>query len=226
VSAHLIGAGVVWGGVAGGLFADVVSGLEDSTADDIAVGSAVGAVGGAVLGAGLRTGELTLGDAAVIDATAALGTIAAFQLGLAMAPVETEGYTLNGAIGALGGFVVGHLTARRIDVTPARVAKVTALGAAGAALPWLLWAGSSDDTTDDDEQAFGLLSLAGLAGGVYLGVRITHDADDSSGRDDAPVALLRKSERGGWSVGAPSLAPLTTTGGGRGVAVGLVAGAW
>ncbi|MBP6846165.1 MAG: hypothetical protein KA201_20570 [Kofleriaceae bacterium] len=226
VAAHVIGSGVVWGGVAGGLFADVVSGLTDTDTRDVAVGAAVGSGIGALIGLGMRSGELTLGDVAVIDAGAALGTLAGFQLGFVMAPPESEAYTLNGTLGAAGGYVIGHLAARKLDVTPARVAKVTALAAVGAALPWLLWSATNDDTTDDDEQTFGLLSLAGMAGGLYLGAKLTRDQGGVAATDDAPLALARRGSRGGWRLGGPALAPVRSPEGGRGLAIAVVAGAW
>ena len=224
--AHAIGTGVLWGGVAGALFADVVSGLEDTTADDIAVGAAIGAVGGAVIGAAMASDTLTVGDAAVIDATAGLAMLAGFQLGQVMAPPESEAFTMNATIGAMSGYVLGHVIARRVDVSPGRVAKVTALGVAGAALPWVFWKASEDPTTDDDEQAFGALSLAGLAGGVYLGVRLTRDASTAGADVDAPPALVRRGSSGAWTMGGPALAPVASPRGGRGLAVTVVGARW
>jgi hypothetical protein len=226
VAAHVIGSGVVWGGVAGGLFADVVSGLTDTDTHDVAVGAAIGSGIGALIGLGMRSGELTLGDVAVVDAGAALGTLAGFQLGFVMAPPESEAYTLNGTLGAAGGYVIGHLVARKLDVTPARVAKVTALATVGAAAPWLLWSATNDTSTDDDEQTFGLLSLAGLAGGLYLGAKLTRDHAEPTTVDDAPLALVRRGSRGGWRMGEPALTPVRAPGGGRGLALAVVAGAW
>lgn len=223
--AHVVGSGVLWGGVAGALFADVVSGLEDSTADDIAVGAALGAAGGALIGAAMHSDTLTVGDAAVIDATAGLGMLAGFQLGQVMAPPESEAFTMNATIGAMSGYLLGHVIARRVDVAPGRVAKVTALGVAGAALPWVFWKASEDPTTDDDEQAFGALSLAGLAGGVYLGVRLTRDASPDPLRD-APAALLRRDARGTWAMGGPAFTPVASPRGGRGLAVTVVGASW
>ena len=99
------------------------------------------------------------------------------------------------------------------------------LGAAGAAVPWLLWAASDDPATDDDDQAFGGLSLAGLAGGLYLGVRATRDAPAGTAIDDAPIALVRRSSGGGWTLGGPAVAPVRTAGA-HGLAVTVVGGAW
>lgn len=222
-AAHQLGSGLLWGGVAGALFADVVSGLEDTTATDLAIGAGAGAVGGAIIGLGLRHDDLTVGDAAVIDVSAALGTVVGLQLGAAMQPPETEAYTLNASLGAIAGYGVGHWLARRLDVSAGRAAKVGALGAIGAGAPWLLWMAVADDASDDDEQAFAWLSMAGLAGGLYLGTRWTRD-DVGAGPDDAPPALVRRSSRGGWTLGGPTLTP--TRGRGRGAVAPLVAGAW
>lgn len=222
VDAHLLGSGLVWGGVAGALFADVVSGLDDTTGTDIAVGAGVGAVGGAVLGMALRDDALTVGDAALIDAGAAVGTLVGFQLGVAMQPPESEAYTLNATVGAIAGYGAGHWLARRTDASPGRVARVLATGVVGAALPWVLYTGISDGTTDDDEQAMAWLSMAGLAGGLYLGARWTRGDAAATGVDDAPLALLRRTSAGRWSVGGPSLAPAR----GGGAVVPIAAGAW
>jgi len=142
-----------------------------------------------------------------------------------MAPPESEAFTMNATIGAMSGYLLGHVIARRVDVAPGRVAKVTALGVAGAALPWVFWKASEDPTTDDDEQAFGALSLAGLAGGVYLGVRLTRDASPDPLRD-APVALLRRDARGTWAMGGPAFTPVASPRGGRGLAVTVVGASW
>ncbi|MBK9034047.1 MAG: hypothetical protein IPL61_22720 [Myxococcales bacterium] len=225
LAAHLIGSSMVWGAVAGAMFADVVSGLQDTTVNDVGIGGAIGAIGGAVIGAGLRSRALTAGDAVVINATAALGTLAALELAVLIAPPETEAYTLNGTLGAVGGYALGHVLARKIEVSPTRATKVALLGAAGAAVPWILWAAASDPNTDDDEQTFAALSLVGMAGGVYLGVRATRDAPARATVDDAPLALVRRSSAGGWALGGPAVAPVRA-GNARGLAVAVVAGAW
>lgn len=223
---RFIASGVVWGAVAGGLFADVVSGLDDTETSDVAVGAALGALGGGIAGAALRRGDLTAGDAALIDSVALWGTEAATALAFAIAPPETEAYTLNATLGAVGGYLIGHIAARGQEVSASRLWKVDAIATAGAAAPWLLYALVNDSTVDDDEQAFGWLSMAGLGAGIYFGFRWTSDGPDRH-TDDAPAALVRRSSRGGWSMGGPALAPVRPSAAGeRGVAVTVLGGAW
>ena len=225
--AHVIGSGIVWGGLAGGFLADVVSGLHDSDAGDIAVGAGLGAAGGALLAAGWRRPELTVGDAALIDSTALWGTAAGLGFGLAIAPAEGEAYSLNATLGALGGYLVGHVAARNREVSAGRLAKVNAIAALGALAPFLFYAAIADDSVDDDEQAAGWLSLAGLGAGIYFGFRWTHEPALDGGVDDAPAAMVRRSSAGGWSVGGPVLAPIHTPAAGTtGAAVTLLGGAW
>ncbi|MEZ4402662.1 MAG: hypothetical protein R3B06_21760 [Kofleriaceae bacterium] len=221
--AHLIGSGVVWGGVAGGLFADVVTGLDSPTTHQTLAGAAVGSLAGGALALALPVDGLTSGDVAVIDAGAGFGVLAGFQVGLVMDPPTREAYMLNATLGALGGYLIGHLAARRLDASPGRVAKVSAVGVAGAAAPWLLWLAANDDTTRTDEQVVGLLSIVGLGGGLYLGARWTHDDRSVGGADDAPLALWRRRADGGWALGGPAVAPAAS---GRGATLTVVAGAW
>ncbi len=225
-AAHAIGSGVVWGAIAGGLFADVVSGLEATTASDVAVGVGLGAVGGGLVASLLRTPELTVGDAALIDSVAGWGTTAAIALAFAIAPAETEAYTLNGTLGAAGGYVIGHVAARGREVSAGRLAKVNGIAAVGAAAPWLLYALVADDGVDDDEQAFGWLSMAGLGAGIYFGFRWTTEPASPSTVDDAPAAVVRRSSTGAWTMGGPALAPIRTEAGDRGLAVTVLGGAW
>lgn len=224
--ARLITSGAVWGGIAGGMFADVVSGLEDTTGADVAVGVGLGAVGGGVAAAILRDRALTRGDAALIDSVSLWGTEAALAFAFALAPPETEAYTLNGTLGAIGGYLIGHVAARSREISAGRLVKVDAIATAGALAPWLLYAMVKDDNVDDDEQAFGWLSMAGLGAGIYFGFRWTSDPPARGAIDDAPPAVVRRSSTGSWSVGGPALAPIGRPGEKAGVAVTVLGGRW
>ncbi len=215
--------GIVAGAIAGGLFADVVTGLGGTTPGDVFGGMVLGGLGGGLAAHVLGAPELTAGDHALIDSMAAWGLVGGLTLGLAIDPPEGEAYSLNGVLGIGGGYLVGHVAARRTDITPRRMVRVNGLALVGAAAPWILYGLSSDDSTSADEQTFGFLSAAGLVAGVYLGFRWTRGMTGDPGTADAAPAALFQRGRTGWTTGGVGL---TRAQGGTGAAVTMLSGTW
>ena len=210
------GSGSVWGGMIGGLIADVAN-LEGTSPTDVLLGASIGATVG-MLGGGAfaRLNKLTPGDLALTDTFAGMGAAGGLTIGMLMQPPRTEAYSLNAALGIAGGVAVGLIAAPQTNTTPRRMARVAGLAAAGGALPFLLYAGISDPSSSSDEQLTGALSTAGLIVGAYIGFRLTEHMDEGldviDGKqhvDDAPAALLGRSSAGHWSLGAPALGPLS-----------------
>ena len=208
-----VGSASLWGGVVGGLVADISTGLDGTSPRQVllgaALGSTVAAAGGLLLA---RSAPFTRGDVALIDTLAAMGTAGGLTLGLAMQPVESEGYSLNAALGAAAGVALGMVAAPQTDTTPRRALYMAGGAAAGGAAPWLLYLLAADDTTNDDEQIFGLVSTVGLVAGAYLGLRWSRHLavgldlhDKRLAVDDAPPALLRRSSLGQLALGGPAL---------------------
>ena len=219
--------GVVGGAVAGGLFADVSSGLDGTTSDDVTGGVLLGAAAGTLAAYLLEKNvELTTGDHALIDSMATWGLVGGLTFAMALDPPEGEAYSLNGVIGIAGGYLIGHAAARKRDLSTARMARVNTAALIGAAAPWLLYAASSDDSSNDDEQAFGFLSTVGLLGGVYLGFRWTRNmkpgSEYAAERDPGPAALFRRG-RHGWTAGGLGM---TRAQGGNGAALTVLGGSW
>lgn len=219
--------GVVGGAVAGGLFADVVTGLDDTTEDQVLTGVVLGAAAGTVLARGLGKAELTKGDFALINSMTAWGLAGGMMFGFALDPPEGEAYSLNGVLGIAGGYFIGHAAARKSDLSTQRMARVNLAAFVGVAAPWLLYAAVADDETTDDEQVFGWLSTAGLVGGVYLGFRWTRNMKPGSELDsieaNRPIALFELG-RGGWRAGGLAMMPLQ--GRARGGGLSLASGTW
>lgn len=219
--------GVVGGAIAGGLFADVVTGLDGTTADDVTGGAILGALGGGLTAHVLnKSADLTVGDHALIDSMATWGLLGGMMFAFALDPPEGEAFSLNGVVGIGGGYLIGHAAARKSDLSTARLARVNAAALIGAAAPWLLYAVAEDPDSTDDEQAFGFLSTVGLLSGVYLGFRWTRNMKPAgevpTELETGPTALFRHG-RAGWDVGGLGM---TRVQGGRGAALSLVGGSW
>lgn len=219
--------GVIGGAVAGGLFADVVTGLDGTTEDDVLGGMVIGAAAGGLTAYLLnKNTELTVGDHALIDSMASWGLVGGLTFGLALDPPEGEAYSLNGVIGIGGGFLIGHAAARKTDLSTKRMTRVNLAAFVGALAPWILYAATEDPDTNDDEQAFGFLSTVGLLSGAYLGFRWTRNMKPGSDapleRDPAPAALFRKTHSG-WSTGGIGLERVR---GSRGATLTLLGGSW
>jgi hypothetical protein len=225
--ARAIGSGAMWGGAGLGLFADVLD-LDGTTATDVAIGASLGALGGGALGALIASKHApSTGDVALVDSVAGWGLTGGLTLGVLMQPYEAEGYTLNAALGTAAGAAVGLLAARRRELSSDRMVRVNLWAYASAAAPWVVYALFADHTTNDDEQAVGLLSTVGLAGGALVGFRVTRHwgAGSADAASDAPAALLRRGSDGAWAMGGLAVRPAASGLGprlGQGALVDLV----
>ncbi len=211
------GAGSVWGGVAGGLIADAVK-TTGTTAREVLVGASIGSTVGLVAGGGLASrNTYTPGDIALVDTLAGIGVFGGFSIGMLMQPPESEAYSVNAALGAAAGIVVGLVAAPQTNTTPRRMLRVAGVAAAGGAAPFLLYAAIRDKSSTADERVTGLLSTAGLVVGAYVGLRLTRDLDVGldvqQGKrtpiDDAPMALVGRHSDGRWSLGMLGVQPLS-----------------
>ena len=231
----------VIGAVLGGMFFDAATvdtrvgdGDPVDTEEDGAVvgGVLLGALGGLAVGALVRNNEwMTRDDVVVIDSFAAIGLVASLDFGAILKPAHQEAYSINGIFGLGGGAVAGWVIAKRNDLSARRMKRVDLWAGAGAVAPWLVFAAADGD--EDGARVAGLLSLAGLVGGAWIGFRTTRGWDDRDEDDavaDAPPALLRRDSTGAWSLGAPGLRPSQDPRlgevHGRGVAADLLGGRW
>ncbi len=215
-----VGAGSVWGGVVGGLFADVVTGANggDTSAPGILVGATIGSTLGVLGSSSLASDhKFTRGDVALVDTLAGIGTAGGLTLGMLMQPAQGEAYSLNAAIGATAGVIAGYVAAPQTNTTPGRMLRVAGVSAIGGAVPFLLYAAIHDSSTDSDERIVGALSTAGLVGGAWLGFYLTRnyevglDVPDGkpAEKDDAPPAVVGRSSDGHWGLGGLALSPLS-----------------
>lgn len=215
-----IASGAAWGAIAGGAFADAV-GVNTTKPSHVALGAGVGGALGGLAGYALtRKVQHTKGDVALMDTLAGIGGAGGLTIGMLMQPVETEAYSVNAIIGIGAGLLVGYVAAPQTNTTERRMLRVAGISLAGGALPFLLYAGIYDKSTDSDERLVGGLATAGLLAGAYIGFRITRHMDegkdvlpDKGPAEEAPVALR---------IG---LAPLAMTPE-QGMAVSLVGGAF
>lgn len=218
-----------WGGVIGGFFGEAVTGAGDDkpTVRGVLVGSGIGATLGLGMGAAYASKrKLSRGDVALVDTFAGIGTVGGLTVGMLMQPAQPEAYSVNAILGAAGGILVGVVAGPQTNTTQRRMVRVAGLSAAGAAVPFLLYAAIYDSSTRSDERVVGLLASAGLVGGAYLGFHLTRGMD--AGLDvtpgerttnDAPVALVGRSSDGRWRVGGLGLAPVQNS---RGATLSLV----
>jgi hypothetical protein len=207
-----------WGGAIGGLFAGAVTGEGDGppSSKGVLLGASIGSTVGLVAGGALaRNHKLTRGDVALVDTLAGIGAVGGLTMGMLMQPAQPEAYAVNSILGAAGGIVVGVLAAPKTNTTPRRMLRVAGLSAAGGAIPFLLYAGIYDESTDGDEQVVGFLSSVGLIGGAYIGFKLTRNMDaglDVHGRkrvEDAPPAALARNSDGSWTIGGLGMQPLS-----------------
>ena len=207
--------GAVWGAAIGGAFGDAVI-VERTKASHVAVGAGVGlAVGGLAGYALARRRPQTNGDVALSDTLAGIGGVGGLTLGMLMQPAEAEAYSVNAMLGVAGGLLVGYIAGPQTNTTERRMLRVAGISMLGGALPFLLYAGVYDESTDGDERLVGGLATAGLLVGAYVGFRLTRDLD--AGQDvlpgerrpleDAPVALIGRHSNGRWSPNGIGIAP-------------------
>lgn len=217
-----------WGGVIGGFVGEAVTGAggDKPTARGVLVGGSIGATLGLGIGAAYASkNKLSRGDVALVDTFAGIGTVGGLTIGMLMQPAQPEAYSVNAILGAAGGILVGVVAGPQTNTTPRRMLRVAGLSAAGAAVPFLLYAAIYDSSSRADERVVGLLASAGLVGGAYLGFHLTRgmdaglDVTPGERTDDAPVALVGRSSDGTWRVGGLGLAPVQNS---RGATLTLV----
>ena len=179
-----IASGAVWGGLAGGFFGDVVD-VDHTKPKHVIIGASLGAVTGGFWGyVAHRKLRLTKGDVALMDTLAGIGAAGGLTLGMLMQPPEGEAYSVNAMVGIGGGLLVGLIAAPQTNTTERRMLRVAGISMLGGALPFLLYAGIYDKSTDSDERLVGGLSTAGLLVGAYVGFRMTRNLDP--GEDTLP----------------------------------------
>ncbi|MEO8844124.1 MAG: hypothetical protein ABI591_02805 [Kofleriaceae bacterium] len=219
-----VGAGSVWGGVVGGLIGGTAEGANGgtTTGSGVLVGATIGSAVGILGTVGFaQDKKLTTGDVALIDTLGGIGTVGGLTIGMLMQPAQREAYSLNSAVGAAAGVVVGFVLAPQTNTTPRRMLRVAGLSVAAGALPFLLYAGIHDKHGTWDERLTGGLSSLGLLGGAVVGFYLTRHVDEGldvpdddtkkADPDDAPLALVGRSSAGTWNLGGVGVAPLSTT---------------
>ncbi len=208
--AWAVGSGGVWGGVLGGFFADLVTGIDTTSVNDvyrgIGIGSLVGTGAGAYYALAARPSR---NDLALTNSLGMYGGLGALLLSVAMDPATGEAYSLNAVFGAVGGLSIGLWASTKLDISRQRMLRIDLGALAGAAAPWiLLYPVIADYSTDSDERTVGLVSAASLFGGAYLAWRYTSDMDAGQPQaGEAPMGLLHRSSDGAWMVGLPNVRP-------------------
>ncbi len=206
--------GGTWGAYTFALLGDAVTGIGTTSTNEgfksAAIGGAVGAVGGAFYAI---KAEPTEGDVAIINSMGMYGTSAGLLLGVVMQPPKGEAYSINGAIGAFAGLGAGMLMSRRYDASRGRMLRIDLGAAAGVAATWaLFYPLVADNSSNNDEQAAGVVSIGAMGLGAYLAWRWTRGMDDD---DDQPLthepvasSLVQRTGDGHWLVGAPMPRPM------------------
>lgn len=205
--------GGTWGAYTFALLGDAVTGIGTTSVNEgfksAAIGGVVGAVGGAVYAAKAEPSE---GDVSLINSMGMYGTGAGLLLGVAMQPPKGEAYSINGAVGTFAGLGAGMLMARKYDVSRGRMLRIDLGAAAGVAATWaLFYPLVADNSTNNDEQAAGVVSIGAMGLGAYLAWRWTRGMDDK----DEPLAnqpvassVVQRTADGQWLLGAPLPRPM------------------
>jgi hypothetical protein len=234
-----VGAGSVWFGAIGGLIGATTQGANGGQVNGsgVLVGATIGSSIGIISTVGFaQDKKFTRGDIALIDTFAGTGAVGGLTIGMLMQPAQNEAYTLNAALGAVAGVIVGYVAAPQTNTTPRRMIRVAGLTLAGGAVPFLLYAGIHDKHATWDERLTGGLSTLGLVGGSILGFYLTRHVDEGldvpdgavkkADPDDAPLAVIGRSSAGNWNLGGIGVTPLSATlvtgAPQRGMAVSLV----
>lgn len=217
-----VGGGTAWGGMIGGMLGATFQGADGGHVNGRGplLGASVGATLGLLATIGLaKDHSMTAGDVALTDTMVGIGTAGGLTLGMLMQPAQSEAYTLNAAIGAGAGVVVGYIMAPKTNTTSRRMIRVAGVAALGGGLPFLLYAGIHDKHASWDDRLTGGLSTAGLIGGAILGFYLTRHVDEGldtndhlhEDADDAPAAVLGRSSTGRWALNGVGIQPLSTT---------------
>jgi hypothetical protein len=222
--------GGTWGTYTIAMLGDSFSGVDTSSTNDIfkamAIGGALG-LGGGYLWSRSKPSEA---DVSLTNSLGAYGSVAGLQLGAIIQPPESEAYTINAAVGAAGGLALGLFASSRVEISRRRMLRIDLGTLAGAAVAWaVVYPALADDTTNDDEQAAGVISLGTMVAGAYLGWRFTRGmdkrsdtpartsptddpVDDTGDPDDGDFGttsgLLRRARSGRWALAAPLPRPM------------------
>ena len=210
-----IASGATWGTIDLALFGDAVTGA-DSDPNDVwkfaAAGSLLGLAGGAWYGARFDPSEEEMVFA---NSLGAMGAGAGLLVGVGIQPPEREAYSINALVGSLAGLGIGLALADSAQVSTRRMLWIDLGAAAGAAVPWaLLYPLIEEDGNENDEQAAGWLSALTLGGGAVAAWYLTRGLDDGevdeahTARDEPPPALVERTSRGAWALGAPLPRPM------------------
>jgi hypothetical protein len=196
-----------WSGLAGGLLVDL-SGIGTSTGTGVMRGVALGGLLGTGAGWFLaKKIDPSPGDAALVNSLGLYGTAASFFIGVGLAPIEVEGYSLNALLGAGVGLAVGFYAAPRLEVSRKRMLLVDLGAGLGAVAPWILiYPAIQESSVTSDEQTAGVLSALGLLAGGYLAWRMTAKLDvDTAAAEPVPAlsGLLQHGADGTWALGTP-----------------------
>lgn len=205
--------GGTWGAYTFALLGDAVTGIGTTSTNEgfksAAIGGVVGAVGGAVYAA---KAEPTEGDVSLINSMGMYGSGAGLLLGVVMQPPKGEAYSINGAVGAFAGLGAGMLMARKYDVSRGRMLRIDLGAAAGVAATWaLFYPLVADNSTNNDEQAAGVISIGAMGLGAYLAWRWTRGMDDKGeplGARPVASSVVQRTADGHWLLGAPLPRPM------------------
>jgi hypothetical protein len=203
-----------WGAFDIGLMTDVF-GIGSTETNHVYAGVAVGGLLG--FGAGALyaySSEPSEGDISVMNSLGMYGAGMGLLLGVAIDPPTGEAYSLQAVLGSTAGLAAGWFLSRYVETTRRRMLFVDVGAAAGAAVPWaLLYPLIADGGTNNDEQVAGALSTATLAAGAVAAWLLTRDEGRGSTQapaaDAAPLAILRRTDAGQWSLGAPLVRPMS-----------------
>lgn len=211
--------GGAWGAYNGALLGDLVTGVGTSTDGEIAGflvgGAAVGAAASYLYWKKQPPGE---DDLALINSMGLYGTAAGLLLGVGFDPIESEAYSLQGMLGSFIGLGAGFYLTRKLDISRRRTWRMDLGAAAGVAVTWaLFYPLVSDDSTNNDEQAAGFVSVAAMGGGALVAYLLTRGMDRGRHARDAeqppapPVAgLVTRSGQGTWGLGRAMPRPIVS----------------
>jgi len=225
--------GAVWGAYNGALLGDLMTGID--TSSDGAIAGFM--LGGALVGAGAgylyaKKSKPEEDDLAVINSMGLYGTAAGLLLGVGFDPIESEAYSLQALLGSVAGLGGGFYLARKLEISRKRTWRIDLGALAGVAATWaLFYPLVSDDSTNNDEQAAGFISVAAMGGGAFVAYLLTRKMDRKpaepkrSGPAVAPIAgVIIRSPDGEWGVGGTVVRPMVNpvlTGQTRGPAWGV-----
>ncbi len=217
--ARVLVSGAAWGAYNGALLGDLVTGVGTSTDGEIAGFF----IGGALVGTGAsylywRKSPPTEDELALVNSMGLYGAAAGLLLGVGFDPIESEAYSLQGMLGSAIGLGAGFYLTRKLDISRRRSWRLDLGAAAGVAVTWgLFYPLVSDDSTNNDEQAAGFISVAAMGGGALIAYLLTRGMDRGRHAGDGekppapPVAgLITRSGKGAWGLGHVAVRPIVS----------------